>query len=84
MKVIKKIKETEAKEICETYNFDFAIIIGVRASDGAGSIATYGMTKKLCQTAKEYRDRIAPEIFGPEAINPEEIKNICEGKIKCQ
>lgn len=75
---MKKIKETEAKKICETYGYDYAIIIGVRASDGAGGIATYGMDKKLCKHAAYVADDIiAPTIFGPKATAEEEIKRIC-------
>lgn len=76
---MKKIKELEAKKICETYDYDFAIIIGVRASDGAGGIATYGMTKELCKKAETYKYTIASTIFGPEVTNPDEIKTICSG-----
>lgn len=76
---MEKIKESEAKKICETYGYDYAIIIGVRASDGAGATATYGMTKKLCRKAAQVKDFIAAQIFGPEATDDEAIEKICKG-----
>lgn len=75
---MKKIPTTKAKEICETYGYDYAIIIGVRASDGAGATSTYGVTKKLCKKAEDLKNFFAAQIFGEELKDPKEIKELCQ------
>lgn len=62
---MKRLPIKEAKRISKEYDYDFSLIIGVRASDGAGAICTYGKNKKLCNLSAKYRDEIAKILFEP-------------------
>ena len=74
---MKRIPQKAAKSICETYGYDYAIIIGVRDADGAGAIATYGMTKAQCRKAGEIGEgQIAPLIFGEKVTDKAEMKEL--------
>lgn len=59
-----RISIQTAKEVSKKYDYDMVLVIGIRAEDGAGSIATYGKTKELCRHSARYGEAVASAIFG--------------------